>query len=61
MIKESRKQSKRQWTDFEITRIRLEPEQAVLSCCDGTNRNAIDGTTQCGGACLNTQFDGLSS
>ncbi len=30
------------WTGFEITRVKLDPEQAVLSCCDAVSRGGHD-------------------
>lgn len=29
---------KKKWQDFEITKIKLEPEQAVLGACDGGSK-----------------------
>lgn len=28
----------KKWVDFEITKVKLNPEQAVLSCCDNTSK-----------------------
>ncbi len=28
------KSKKRKWKNFEITKVKLNPEQAILSCCD---------------------------
>ena len=38
---------KMKWITMEITRVKLNPEQAVLSCCDADNR--LKYTTQAGG------------
>ena len=48
--------SKKKWIDMEITRVKLNPEQAVLACCN-TNGNKVatsalncNGCTGLGGA-----------
>ena len=33
---------KLKWEPFEITRIKLNPEQAVLTCCDGLSKSMSD-------------------
>ncbi|MDD5069872.1 MAG: hypothetical protein PHV17_04005 [Candidatus Omnitrophica bacterium] len=42
---------KKVYVPMEITRIKLNPEQAVLSCCDSVHKSVIDGNPgdQCGG------------
>lgn len=40
----SSKHSKAKWSDMSVTRVHLNPEQAVLSCCDSSGKGA-------GGAC----------
>jgi hypothetical protein len=30
--------TKKIWKNIEITKVKLNPEQAVLSCCDSSNR-----------------------
>lgn len=46
MEKRSVKQ-KKAWKNIEITRVKLNPEQAVLSCCDSSTKNEQTGTNQC--------------
>lgn len=41
---------KREWKDMEITRVKLNPEQAVLTCCDTTNRS-VAAYSQCSSDC----------
>ncbi|MFA7115329.1 MAG: hypothetical protein WC214_07735 [Candidatus Omnitrophota bacterium] len=53
------------WQKIEITKIKLNPEQAVLSCCDSVNRQLIFTPTfrQCfsGGACAAATLSVASS
>jgi len=44
---------KLKWVDMEITKIPLNPEQAVLSCCEVISRSMqyIPDGTQCTGSC----------
>ncbi len=48
------KRIKKKWKDFEITKVKLNPEQAVLSCCavevDKANKNEGE-LMQCMGSC----------
>lgn len=46
---------KMRWVNMEITRIKLNPEQAVLSCCQSNTRNchSPNGWEQCNGECGN--------
>jgi len=54
--REGKKKIKKQYVSMEITRINLNPEQAVLSCCDSGGRDQITmiitqcGLTACGSA-----------
>jgi len=42
-------QKKLPWKSMEMMRVKLNPEQAVLSCCDQPNRGVDGGTTSwCG-------------
>ena len=41
------KKKKLCWIPMEVTRVPLSPEQAVLSCCDATNRTVIGATYSC--------------
>ena len=34
---------KKAWRVFEITKVKLNPEQAVLSCCQGDGRDFASG------------------
>lgn len=34
---------KKKWVDFEITKVKLNPEQAVLSCCESVSKPAVGG------------------
>ncbi|MDD4294633.1 MAG: hypothetical protein PHP69_03865 [Candidatus Omnitrophica bacterium] len=36
-----KKSSKQKWQKPELTRVKLNPEQAVLSCCDLTGRGQV--------------------
>lgn len=50
------------WKSFEITKVRLNPEQAVLSCCDATGKS--DGTLnqcQAGPSCFGLSGAAASS
>ena len=38
---------KKKWVDFEITKVKLNPEQAVLSCCDSTDKSILVEEYQC--------------
>ena len=38
---------KKCWTDFELTKVKLNAEQAVLSCCDNVGRSSTGGGVQC--------------
>ena len=51
------------WVDMQITRVHLNPEQAVLSCCNASSRGFQSGPYQCAYSPLNCQggSDGLSS
>ncbi|MDD4294080.1 MAG: hypothetical protein PHP69_01040 [Candidatus Omnitrophica bacterium] len=41
------------WRKPEITKIKLNPEQAVLSCCENIGRDLVDMTSaQCHEACI---------
>ena len=58
---------KKKWLKSEIIKIKLSPEQAILSCCNITNRGPVGGpgsltTIQCRSSlCLLTyQDDGFS-
>jgi len=43
---------KKKWIDMEITRVKLNPEQAVLSCCSQLAGRAAATDYNCaGGAC----------
>lgn len=51
----------KKWIKAEITKIRLSPEQAVLSCCDNTIRIQIAGpssSAQCVGTCTGSTHPG---
>ncbi|MDD5081583.1 MAG: hypothetical protein PHZ27_05645 [Candidatus Omnitrophica bacterium] len=37
------KNNRKNWSNPELIKIKLNPEQAVLSCCDNTSRNAYIG------------------
>lgn len=39
------------WTGFEITRVKLGPEQAVLSCCNVPSKSFVIGGGQCDNDC----------
>jgi hypothetical protein len=41
------KRKKKKWSQFYVSKIKLNPEQAVLSCCDSTTRNSSDGFGNC--------------
>ena len=38
---------KKKFINMEITRVKMNPEQAVLTCCDAVHRDAINATKQC--------------
>ncbi len=38
---------KLEWEGFKITRVKLNPEQAVLSCCEQDSRALNDSVAQC--------------
>ena len=42
-----RNKKKLAWKSLELTRIRLSPEQAVLSCCEQSDRAMGGATTSC--------------
>lgn len=42
----AKKHVKKVWKDFEVVKVKLNPEQAVLSCCD-LDRQITGGGTQC--------------
>ena len=42
-----KKSSKQKWQKPELTRVKLNPEQAVLSCCDSINKDNNIGSNQC--------------
>ena len=52
----SKSTKKLPWVDMEVTRVYLNPERAVLSCCDSISRRGPIVTGQCditcGGAIL---------
>ncbi|MFA7115546.1 MAG: hypothetical protein WC214_08835 [Candidatus Omnitrophota bacterium] len=56
---------KRNWSKLELMKIKLNPEQAVLSCCDNTSKNAYIGGSlpgQCAvGGCGGAGSTGPSS
>ncbi|MDD5081608.1 MAG: hypothetical protein PHC58_06435 [Candidatus Omnitrophica bacterium] len=55
---------KKKWIKTEVTKIRLSPEQAVLSCCDNTARIQIIGpasSAQCVGTCTGSTHPGNSA
>jgi len=59
-----RKTNKKKWKDFEITRVRLNPEQAVLSCCSGAGSKGMRGIVsrmQCVNGCPASSASGVSS
>lgn len=56
----SKKGSKKVWKDFEVTKVKLNPEQAVLSCCDELARTDQD-HYQCGDEGLCGGSSGSSS
>ncbi|MDD4294626.1 MAG: hypothetical protein PHP69_03830 [Candidatus Omnitrophica bacterium] len=43
------KVGKHKWVTIDISKIELNPEQAVLSCCDNTGRALSSGGGQCWG------------
>ena len=46
------------WEDMTVTRVHLNPEQAVLTCCDTSSRAfGTAGASQCGGLCGSTFSD----
>ena len=54
-----RKKKKKPFKPMEITRVKLNPEQAVLSCCDeGTKgeHDQPDPDMQCAGMCPDGSF-----
>jgi hypothetical protein len=63
--KMKRKSTKQKWLNPEMTRVKLNPEQGVLSCCDNTGRGlqATELTMQCTDliGCTGTVPDGLAS
>jgi len=38
---------KQKWSKFIITKIKLNPEQAVLSCCNFSSKAGVTGSIQC--------------
>jgi hypothetical protein len=38
---------KKKWTSIDIARVKLNPEQAVLTCCDSITRQQVTMTAQC--------------
>ncbi|MDD5441218.1 MAG: hypothetical protein PHZ27_03310 [Candidatus Omnitrophica bacterium] len=42
-----KKSSKQKWQKPELTWVALNPEQAVLSCCESSERGANFGSLQC--------------
>ena len=40
---------KMKWESFEVVRVKLNPEQAVLACCNATSKTAVNANlgTQC--------------
>jgi hypothetical protein len=68
-FREQNKSGKQNWLNPEITKIKLNPEQAVLSCCDAVYRDAVSVSfgpsgTQCNGvpnACLVISGSSISS
>ena len=43
----ARNKKKRPFKTMEITRIKLNPEQAVLSCCEQPEKPEVSGEQQC--------------
>lgn len=41
------KNKKRTWEDFKVIKVKLNPEQAVLTCCQNAPRLSTSGTPQC--------------
>ncbi len=48
------KTKKRDWKNFEILKVRLNPEQAVLSCCVLGEKGMIGEDQQCRAGCGGT-------
>ena len=51
----------KKWIKPEMLRITLNPEQAVLTCCDTLSRNEDDHGEQCQGVCGTMGVEFLSS
>ena len=53
---------KKKFINMEITRVKMNPEQAVLSCCDATQRDGVDAPSQCiYSRCVNDLNTSISS
>ena len=46
MMAKKKQVKKKKFTNMEITRVKMNPEQAVLTCCDSSARAQV-GTYQC--------------
>ena len=42
-----KKKKKKPFHKMTVTRIKLNPEQAVLSCCDANDKDLVHGVSQC--------------
>lgn len=54
-----KKNKKLPWTGFEITRVKLDPEQAVLTCCNAQLKPLVGGSFQCDNNCPGVVVVGL--
>jgi hypothetical protein len=64
ILRMNNKISKRKvWAGIEVTRIKISPEQAVLSCCEVVYRGETfpANTTQCGAGCWVYARNSMSS
>ncbi|MDD4294951.1 MAG: hypothetical protein PHP69_05510 [Candidatus Omnitrophica bacterium] len=62
---EQNSKKKYRWEKIKIIRIKLNPEQAVLSCCNGVDRAGNTGVKQCDvlycGCVMGTTLEMISS
>ncbi|MDD5070527.1 MAG: hypothetical protein PHV17_07330 [Candidatus Omnitrophica bacterium] len=54
-----KRKRKKTWKKMEISKVKLNPEQAVLSCCDSAERAVVSGPISL--QCMFTQGCGDSS
>jgi len=55
------KKKKKPFHTMKVTKYKLDPAQAVLSCCSQASRITVSGGNQCGGVCGVFDVNNMSS